>query len=92
MQKKLVWKLFKQRLQEKAQRNMSAAWGMGVRGGHLSVKGANGIWKAIVRPILEYVAEIWGDEEWEEAEKTQRKMGRRILKVNEKTANELIIW
>ena len=66
---------------------MSAAWGMGVRGGHLSAKGAVGIWKAIVRPVLEYGAEVWGDDNWEEAEKLQRTMGKRILKVNEKTAN-----
>ena len=52
-QENLVWKLFKQRLLEKAGRSMSAAWGMGVRGGQISAKGGVGIWKAIVRPVLE---------------------------------------
>ena len=91
MQVKLIWTMFKKRLKDKAERNMSAAWGMGMRGGNLSVKAGVGLWKALVRPILEYAAEIWGDGEWEEAEKVQREMGRRILGVLEKTTNEAVL-
>ena len=74
MENKLTWKLFKRRLIEKAEKNMCAACAMGMRTGHLSVKVSIGIWKTLVRPILEFAAEVWGEKNWEEAEKLQRKM------------------
>ena len=30
------------------------------------------VWNALVRPVLEYGAVIWGDVQWEEAEVVQR--------------------
>ena len=88
---KLTWKLFKQRLLEKAERNMRAAMGMGTRTKFLSVKAVVGIWKALIRPVLEYAAEIWGEKKWEEAEILQRKMAKRILGLPEKTTNEAVL-
>ena len=74
---------------EKANRNMRAAMGMGSRTKHLSVKAAVGLWKALVLPILEYAAEIWGENEWKEAEILQRTMAKRILGMKERSANEV---
>ena len=68
----LGWRIFKSRLIEKGKKNMRIAWAMGMRKGRLTVRAASGVWKILVRPILEYCAEIAGAGEWEEAEKLQR--------------------
>ena len=91
IENKLKWKLFKDRLLTKAERNMRAAMGMGNRTKHLSVKAAVGLWKALVRPILEYAAEIWGEKDWKEAEILQRTMAKRILGMKERTTNEAVL-
>ena len=85
---KLKWKLFKTRLLEKAERNMRAAMGMGTRTNHLSSKAAICMWKALIRPVLEYAAEIWGEKEWKKAEILQRTMAKRILGMKQRTSNE----
>ena len=91
IENKLIWKLFKERLITKAERNMRAAMGMGNRTKHLSVKAAVGLWKALVRPILEYAAEIWGEKDWKEAEILQRTMAKRILGMKQRTTNEAVL-
>lgn len=88
---KLKWRLFKERLLEKANRNMRAAMGMGSRTKHLSVKAAVGLWEALVLPILEYAAEIWGESNWKEADILQRTVAKRILGMKERTANEAVL-
>ena len=60
---------------------MNQTWAMGIKSGVLSVDAAKKIWMTLVRPILEYGAEVWGGEKWEEAEKLQREMGKRILRL-----------
>ena len=91
LENKLTWKLFKTRLIEKAERNMRKAMGMGNKTKHLSAKAAIGLWKALIRPVLEYGAEIWGESNWKEAETLQRTMAKRILGMNEKTSNEAVL-
>ena len=91
IENKMKWKLFKKRLLDKSERNMRAAMGMGTRTKHLSVKAAVGIWKAVVRPVLEYAAEIWGDKDWKEAEILQRTMAKRILGMKERASNEAVL-
>ena len=44
-----------------------------------------------MRPILEYAGEVWGEGPWEEAEKLQREVGRLILGVPARTANEVVL-
>ena len=56
--------------------------------GALSVPACINLWDALVRSILEYGAEVWGEGEWEEAELIQREMGRRILRCNSKTTTK----
>ena len=53
------WKKYKDRMIEKASRRMNAAWGVGLQSGAMSVKAGVNIWQGLVRPILEYGAEIW---------------------------------
>jgi hypothetical protein len=46
---------------------------------------------SILRPILEYGAEVWGEKKkWEAGEKLQREMGRRVLGVSKMTTNEVV--
>ena len=47
-------------------------------------------WDVLVRPILEYGAEIWGEKKWKEGENLQMEMGRRILGVSKMTTREVI--
>ena len=39
---------------------------------------------------MEYGAEIWGEKRWEEGERIQREMGKKMLGVSEKTTNEVV--
>ena len=87
----LGWTIFKQMLIEKAKKIMRIAWAMGIRKGRLTARAACGVWKTLVRPILEYGAEIWGAGEWEEAERLQREMAKRILGLKESTNNEVVL-
>ena len=82
---------FKKRIKEKARRNVSRIWNMGMADGSLSVKASINLYQALVRSNLEYACEIWGDERWEEGERVQREMGRRILRCNGKTTNEAVL-
>ena len=66
------WNKFRKRLIEKVKKHMIIAWSMGIRKGRLTARAASKIWETLVRPILEYGAEICGEAEWEEAEKLQR--------------------
>jgi len=47
-------------------------------------------WQVLVRPILEYGAEIWGEMNWKEGEDLQLEMGRRVLGVSKMTTKEVI--
>ena len=49
------------------------------------------LWKALVRSILEYGCEIWGDAELPDFEKLQVEMGRRILRCNSTLTNEVVL-
>jgi hypothetical protein len=35
--------------------------------------------EVLVRPLLEYGAEIWGEKKWKEGEMLQMEMGRKVL-------------
>jgi len=76
---------------EKGRQNMSRIWSMGLFNGTLSVKASINLYEALVRSSVEYGSEIWGDEGWEEGERLQREMGRRILRCHGKTTNEAVL-
>ena len=44
----------------------------------------------MIRPVLEYGAEVWGGGRWLEAEQIMRKVGRTLLGVARNTNNEVV--
>jgi hypothetical protein len=87
---KLDWKLQKETILAKARRRAYTMMGFGVCK-ILPVKSCVNLWEVLVRPILEYAAEVWGDGGWEAAEKLQRKVGKLILGAPTRTANEVVL-
>ena len=87
---KLSFTDFKNRLLTRARSNMGRIFAMGIRDGYLSVKGSINLYQALVRSILEYSCEIWGFDKFEDAEKIQWDMGKRILRCPTKTTNAAV--
>ena len=85
----LNFKKVKERMITKARKRMQV-WAMGMRGGEL-VEDCRRVWEALVRPILEYGAVVWGEVKWEEAEQLQREMGKMILGCSSKMTNEVVL-
>ena len=68
---RLNFKKMKERYVAQARKRMMMVWAMGMRRGELPADCCK-VWNALVRPVLEYGAVIWGDVKWEEAEAVQR--------------------
>ena len=90
-QREMSWEKAKARMFRNAQKASIWSWNLLMRTGNPSVKGLTGIYTGLVRPYLEYGAEVWGDFAWEEAEVLQRMIGRRILRLNKTVANEVVM-
>jgi hypothetical protein len=89
--KGIHFKTLKDRLLKNARRRMMIVWAMGMRGGELPVQDCCSVWKALVRPALEYGAEVWGAVQWEEAERVQREMAKMILRCSTMMANAVAL-
>ena len=63
---------------------------MGISGGFMTVRLANIVWMSLVRSIIEYGCEIWGDRKVIEFEKLQLTMGKRILRCGSRTSEEVV--
>jgi len=81
---RLIDKIF-----EKARKRMRTLCTMGLRKG-ISVRAVMRGWEVLVRPIMEYGSEIWGEKKWKEGEDLQIEMGRRVLGVSRMTTREVI--
>jgi hypothetical protein len=68
----LSFKHYKDKIVTEARKRMMAVWAMGMREGMLGVEDCVRAWQALVRPVLEYGAVVWGDVKWEQAEQIQR--------------------
>jgi len=86
----LTWRLHKATILAKAKRRAYTMMGFGVCK-ILPAAACINLWEVLVRPILEYAGEVWGEGPWEEAEKLQREVGRLILGVPARTANEVVL-
>ena len=84
------WMMRRDELLTKARGAFWRAWGLGMSGGWLSAKGARGLWETLVRPVLEYGAEV-DSGRWEQAEVLQRLAGRMCLGVGREVPNEVVM-
>ena len=87
----LSFKYYKDKIVAEARKRMMLVWAMGIREGMLGVEDCVRAWQALVRPVLEYGAIVWGDVKWEQAERVQREMGKMILRCSSKMANEVVL-
>ena len=85
--KGLTFLEFKRRMADKARKNRALAMNMGLKRARLSVKAGINLWNSMVRPSLEYGAQVWGLGKWDPAELVQREMGRKILGCPAKSPN-----
>ena len=85
----LSFKYYKDKIVAEARKRMMLVWAMGIREGMLGVEDC--VREALVRPVLEYGAIVWGDVKWEQAERVQREMGKMILRCSSKMANEVVL-
>ena len=92
--KAFSWRKQKDKMWRDARRKMAYAWSMLWRAGYFSVKAGISVWNALIRPSLEYGAEIWNSEDdmiWHEAELLQREMARRVLGCGKTVTTEALM-
>ena len=82
--------LLLKRILAKGKRNMTQALAMGIRGGFMTTRLARIIWMSLVRSVIEYGNEIWGDRHTNDFEKIQLQMGKRILRCSSRTSEEVV--
>ena len=88
--RKLSWSPYLQRILAKARKNMTQALAMGISGGFMTIRLANIIWMSLVRSLLEYGCEIWGERSVIAFEKLQLEMGKRILRCGSRMSEEVV--
>ena len=64
---------------DKARKKMRSLCAMGLREEGISARALLRGWDVLVRPLLEYGAEIWGEKNWKEGENLQIEMGRKVV-------------
>jgi len=69
---------------------MTHALAMGISGGFMTIRLANVIWMSLVRSIVEYGSEIWGEGDFVDLEKLQISMGKRILRCGSRMTEEVV--
>ena len=86
----LRWHVYHKRILAKAYRNMTQALGMGIRGGFMRLRLANIMWTSLVRSIIEYGCEVWADNTYNDFEKLQLTMGKKLLRCSSRTNQEVV--
>ena len=85
------WRKFRERMLRKALRVSGLVKVMCRRNRMLSTDVKIMLWNGLVRPLLEYGAEIWGSRTWVEADRLQKKMGKFFLGVRPTTPDEMVL-
>jgi hypothetical protein len=83
----VAFKQYRKRALLSAQRAANAVSGMGMHSGKLGVPLGVQVYKAMVRPLLEYCAEVTSVTAWKTAEQVQASMAKRILGVSSRTSS-----
>ena len=88
---RLTLSVFKNRILSKSKSNMGRIWHMGIKGNNLSVKASVNLYQALVRSQLEYASEVWGWDNFPDAESIQFNMGKIILGCSKKTCHAAVV-
>jgi len=83
----VAFKQYRKRALLSAQRAANAVSGMGMYSSKLGVRLGVQVYKAMVRPLLEYCAEVTSVAAWKAAEQLQASMAKRILGVSSHTSS-----
>ena len=87
LQQNLSWAGSKARFAAKAKSRLPMITKAVIEG--LSVKSGQKLWESMVRPTLEYAAEVWGGGNWPQADCIQNAAGRTILGLHRFSAVEV---
>jgi len=87
----LRWGKMRDRLYAKARAKVASAFGMANCTHLLNVDFGVQLWQTLIRPVLEYGAEIWGEEVWGKGEQLQREVAKRILRCPSSTTDEAVL-
>jgi len=79
LDKNFIWKQHLEKVLDKARKKMRSPCAMGLREEDISTRALLRGWDVLIRPLLEYGAEIWGEKNWKEGENLQIEMGRKVL-------------
>ncbi len=88
---RVTFSLFRRRMESTARRAAGAVASMGLYSGKLTVPLAVQVYRALVRPLLEYAAEITSLRPWSAAESVQLSMARRILQCSTTTPTAAVM-
>ncbi len=86
----VAFKQYRKRALLSAHRAANAVSAMGLYSGKLGVPLGVQVYKAMVRPLLEYCAEVWSVSAWNSAEQLQAAMAQRILGVPTHSSNTAV--
>ena len=87
----LKFKAYRKRAVSRAHRAAMAISGLGMYSGKLPVPLAVQMYKALVRPLMEYAAEITTSRNWPEAETLQLALAKRMLQCKIRTPTEAVM-
>ena len=82
-QENLSWSITKRRFEEKAKSRIPMITKAVLEG--LSVKTGEKLWDTMIRPTLEYAAEVWGGGIWKQADQIQHRVGKILLGLSNST-------
>jgi len=86
----IAFKQYRKRAILSAHRAGNAVSGMGMYSGKLGVLLGVQVYKAMVRPLIEYCAEVWSVAAWKEADRLQSTMAKRILGVSTRCSSTAV--
>src|SRR6185312_4304771 len=86
----IPFKQYRKRMHLKTVRVSNAVAAMGMYSGKLPVPIAVQVYKALVRPLLEYAAEVHSIQSWSMADQLQVAMCKRILQCTSRTASVFV--